>query len=307
MYDVEKMKGQEVSIYCFMIDRKHQGKGYGRAALSKARGDPSDPRGEHDIDLLHAEKSGCEAVLRQLRLRGGRAGPQWRGNRGSEIVMSDGTVDPLLQRAIDVLAVPGLLIGHRVISQGDELALLHEEMASLLSFPAIERRRASGAARRVARELMNSIGFAGLPILRSTSGAPIWPAGVVGSMAHDDRVAVAAVGLRRDLDAVGIDIEPAAPLPPDMLELIATPRERRAIADNPLGAKLLFAIKEAVYKAAYPLDHEFLDFHDIGVDLAGRLATTRAGRTLALHWCVFSHVLVVATVQKASMDHLPSN
>lgn len=211
--------------------------------------------------------------------------------------MSDGTVDPSIQRAIDSFAVPGLLIGHRVISQGDELALLHEEMASL-SFPAIERRRASGAARRVARELMNSMGFAGLPILRSTSGAPIWPAGVVGSMAHDDRIAVAAVGLRRDLDAVGIDIEPAAPLPPDMLELIVTPRERRAIADNPLGAKLLFAIKEAVYKAAYPLDHEFLDFHDIEVDLPGRLATTRAGRTLALHWCVFSHLLVVATVQK---------
>jgi 4'-phosphopantetheinyl transferase EntD len=209
--------------------------------------------------------------------------------------MSDGTVDPLLQRAIDSLAVPGLLIGHRVISQGDELALLHEEMASL-SFPTLERRRASGAARRVARELMNSMGLSGLPILRSTFGTPIWPAGVVGSMAHDDRIAVAAVGLRRDVDAVGIDIEPVAPLPPDMLELIATPRERHAIADNPLGAKLLFVSKEAVYKAAYPLDHEFLDFHDIEVDLAGRLATTRAGRTLALHWCVFSHVLVVATV-----------
>jgi 4'-phosphopantetheinyl transferase EntD len=227
-------------------------------------------------------------------------------DRGSETVMSDGTVDPWLQRAIDALAVPGLLIGHRVISQGDDLALLHEEIVSL-SFPAIKRRHASGAARRVARELMNSMGFAGLPILKSKSGAPIWPAGVVGSMAHDDRIAVSAVGLRRDLDAVGIDIEPTVPLPPDLLELIATPRERRLIADNPLGAKLLFAMKEAVYKAAYPLDHEFLDFHDIEIDLAGRLATTRAGRTLALHWCVFPTVLVVATVQKASMDSLPSS
>jgi 4'-phosphopantetheinyl transferase EntD len=219
--------------------------------------------------------------------------------------MPDGTLDSSLQRAIDALAAPGLLIGHRVMSQGDELTLLHEEIASL-SFPAIERRRASGAARHVARELMKSMGFAGLPILRSTFGAPIWPAGVVGSMAHDDRIAVATVGLRRDLDAVGIDIEPLTPLPTEMLELIATPQERRAIADNPSGAKLLFAIKEAVYKAVYPLDHEFLDFHDIEVDLAGRLATTRAGRMLALHLCIFSHVLVVATVQKASMDHLPS-
>jgi len=220
--------------------------------------------------------------------------------------MSDGTFDPWLQRAIDALAVPGLLIGHRVISQGDGLALFDEEIVSL-SIPAIERRRASGAARRVARELMNSMGFATLPILRSTFGVPIWPAGVVGSMAHDDRTAVAAVGLRRDLDSVGIDIEPTVPLPPDLLELIATPQELRAIADNPLGAKILFAIKEAVYKAAYPLDHEFLDFHDIEVDLDGQLATTRAGRRLALHWCVFPTVLVVATVQKASMDPLSSN
>ena len=37
MYDVQKTKGKakEASIYRFMIDRKHQGKGYGRTALSK--------------------------------------------------------------------------------------------------------------------------------------------------------------------------------------------------------------------------------------------------------------------------------
>jgi 4'-phosphopantetheinyl transferase EntD len=220
--------------------------------------------------------------------------------------MSDDAVDLSLQRAIDALAIPGLLIGYRVISQCDEHALLHDEIESF-SFSTIEMRRASGAARRVARQLMNSMGFADLPILRSTFGAPIWPVGVVGSMAHDNRIAVAAVGLRRDLDAVGIDIEPATPLQPDMLDLIATPWERRAIASNLLGTKILFVIKEAVYKATYPLEHEFLDFHDIEVDLADRLATTRTGRTLALHWCIFSRVLVVATVQKASKDHLPSS
>ena len=38
MYDVQKTKGKakEASIYRFMIDRKYQGKGYGRKALSKA-------------------------------------------------------------------------------------------------------------------------------------------------------------------------------------------------------------------------------------------------------------------------------
>ena len=151
------------------------------------------------------------------------------------------------------------------------------------------------------------MGFADLPILRGRCGAPVWPTGVIGSMAHDDRIAVAAVGLRHNLDAVGIDIESIDPLPPDMFEMITTMPERRAIADNPLGAKLLFVIKEAVYKAAYPLDHEFLEFHDIDVDLESHLATTTTGRTLTLHWCFFSRVLVVATIHKASIDHLSSS
>jgi 4'-phosphopantetheinyl transferase EntD len=228
-------------------------------------------------------------------------------NRSQFSDEDSGSVDPSVQRAIEAItfAVPVLLIGHRVISQGDEYLLLRGEMDSL-SFRSVERLRASGAARHVARNLMKSMGYHGLPILGSTFGAPIWPIGVVGSMAHDDRIAVAAVGLRRDLDAVGIDIEPIVQLPPNMLKLVATPLERRAIADNLWGTNLLFAIKEAVYKASFPLDSKFLDFHDIEVDLAGRLATTRAGLTLGLHWCVFSHVLVMATVQKPSMNHLPS-
>jgi 4'-phosphopantetheinyl transferase EntD len=202
-------------------------------------------------------------------------------------------VDPLLQLAIDALAPPGLLIGHRVISPGDELALLDAEAAAMAA-AAVDRRRASGAARQVARGLMRRLGYAEVPILKATSGAPIWPAGLTGSMAHDDRIAVAAVGLRRDFVAVGIDVEPAVPLPADMLELIATARELRSIADDPLGGKLLFAAKEAVYKAVHPLDGVFLEFHDIEVNLAGRKATTRTGRVLALRTCMSSHMVALA-------------
>ena len=79
MYDVQKTKckaTKEALIYRFMIDRKHQGKGYDRAALSKALEEiRSIPGGEPDIDALHAEKSGCEAVLRNLWLHGVGAGP----------------------------------------------------------------------------------------------------------------------------------------------------------------------------------------------------------------------------------------
>jgi 4'-phosphopantetheinyl transferase EntD len=207
-----------------------------------------------------------------------------------------GASDPALQRAIVALAPPGLLIGYRVTAPGDELALLDAEAVSIGSV-LLSRRRASGAVRQVARALMARLGYANLPIPKGPSGAPIWPAGLNGSLAHDDQIAVAVVGLQRDFAAVGIDVEPAVPLPADMLELVATPDELRTIADDPLGGKLLFAAKEAVYKAVHPLDGVFLEFHDVEVDLAGRTATTRTGRVLSLRTGISSHVVVLASVR----------
>ena len=206
---------------------------------------------------------------------------------------SDALIDPSLQRELDALAPPGLLIGHRLISPGDEDALLGEEAASIAS-AVVGARRASGAARIVARELLAQLGHPRAPLPRSASGAPVWPAGIAGSLAHDDEVAVAAVGRQRDIGSVGIDVEPAVPLPPDMLELIATPNERRKIADDPLRGKLLFAAKEAVYKAVYPLERVFLEFQDIEIDPAANQAITRTGRVVALRHCVSSHIVVLA-------------
>jgi 4'-phosphopantetheinyl transferase EntD len=197
---------------------------------------------------------------------------------------------------MEALGVPGLLLGHRLISPGDEQALLDEEAASIAS-PVIAVRRASGAARIVARQLLAQLGYPRVPLPRGASGAPVWPAGVSGSLAHDDKVAVAALGMQRDFNAVGIDVEPAVALPPGMLALIATPQELRGSADDPLRGKLLFAAKEAVYKAVYPLDRVFLEFRDIEVDLAGRRAVTRTGRPVALRYCTSSRVVVVALIQ----------
>jgi 4'-phosphopantetheinyl transferase EntD len=204
--------------------------------------------------------------------------------------------DPLLQHDIDALALPGLSIGHRLISPGDEHALLDAEAASIASSVAAVR-RASGAARIVARRLLAPFGYAGFALRRGASGEPLWPAGITGSLAHDDTVAVAAVGRQSDVGALGIDIEPAVPLPPEMLALVATPEELPRIADEPLQGRLLFAAKEAVYKACYPLDRVFLEFHDIQVDLADHKAVTKTGRAVTLHYGISSHVLVLAQVR----------
>jgi 4'-phosphopantetheinyl transferase EntD len=201
--------------------------------------------------------------------------------------------DPLLQQMIDAMAVPGILVAHRIISPGDEFALLPEEFGAFAK-SVIKVRRASGAARTAARELLPRLGQAQRAVPKSPSGMPAWPDGIVGSLAHDDEIAVAALALRRDFVGLGIDIEPAKALDPDLLAIVATPSERARIEEDPLQGRLLFAIKEAVYKAVYPLDRIFLDHHDVEVSVAGGRATVRNGRIVPFKYRIGPRIVVLA-------------
>lgn len=195
--------------------------------------------------------------------------------------------------------MPGIAIGHRLIAAGDETALTDDEAQSIASEVAAVR-RASGAARLVARELLARRGHPACPLPKTASGLPAWPAGIVGSLAHDDRIAVAAVALRDEFETVGIDIEPAEPLPPDVVELVVTTREHDGLNDDPLRGRLLFAAKEAVYKALYPRNRVFLEYHDIEVDLAAGKAVVRNERVLELRFCRAGHVVVLAFAPSAA-------
>ncbi len=210
--------------------------------------------------------------------------------------------DPALQSAIDALAVPGVLIGHRLISPGDEHALAADEVRGIAA-SVVERRRASGAARIVARELLGRLGLGECRLPRASSGAPIWPAGVVGSLAHDRRVAVAAVGASGGFGALGIDVEPAEALPDDLLDIVTRPDERLTISGDPLAGRLLFAAKEAVYKAVYPLDRTFLEHHDVQIDFANRRGVVRNGRAVELRYCMSTHLIVLAFLPVLQRRH----
>jgi 4'-phosphopantetheinyl transferase EntD len=200
-----------------------------------------------------------------------------------------------LQSSMEALALPGVLIDHRLISEGDEHALLSEERGAFASSVA-RVRRASGAARMVARELLVGLGHLRQAIPKSASGVPVWPAGVVGSLAHDAAIAVAAVALRRDYSGLGIDVEPNEPLDPELVPIVATADERQQICDDPHRARLLFAIKEAVYKAVYPLDGRFLDHHDVNACLSSCRASVQGGRVVNFRVCAATHIVVLATV-----------
>jgi 4'-phosphopantetheinyl transferase EntD len=198
--------------------------------------------------------------------------------------------------SIDHLVAPGVVVGKRLISDGDERALLPEE-ADAFASSVVKRRRASGAARIVARELLGQLGCSNTTALpKAASGAPIWPDGIVGSLAHDSQFAIAAVGRRHDVAALGIDIEPAESLPFE-LDLIATPRELLKISSYRYIGRLLFTAKEAVYKAVHPLDNIFLEHHDVEIDFDARKATVLGRRVLDLRFCISTSLVTMAFIR----------
>ncbi|TGS48534.1 MULTISPECIES: 4'-phosphopantetheinyl transferase superfamily protein [unclassified Mesorhizobium] len=200
-----------------------------------------------------------------------------------------------LARAMAAMAPAGVRTGCRIIREGDETHLLSAEAGSIPARqPAM--RRASGAARWIAHRLLADAGFDGFALLRTPSGAPAWPQGITGSLAHDDDMAVAAVAPVAAIGSLGIDVEPALPLPDEISALVAMPADRIGAADRQLAGRILFAAKEAVYKAAYPLDREVLGYEDIAVDLETGHATTRTGRKARLTYCVAPRVAVLAFV-----------
>lgn len=204
-----------------------------------------------------------------------------------------------MQLPIDSIAPSGVLVGCRRIEFGDEDALRPEEAAAFSGHVA-KSRRASGAARLVARCLLKQLGFPGYSIPKAASGAPIWPVGLVGSMAHDPEFAVAAVASNQDFAGVGIDVEESTSLSVDLIELVATPAECIAIRRDAFRAKLLFAAKEAVYKATFPIDGIFLEHHDVEVDLERGHAVVRDSRRVELRLIERPRIVALATIRSAA-------
>lgn len=139
---------------------------------------------------------------------------------------------------------------------------------------AVEKRRAEfTTVRYCAGRALRELGLERPVMVPGRHGEPAWPDGVVGSMTHCQGYRAAAVALVRDAAAVGIDAEPNAPLPRDVLAMVASSHEAehvRAMCEKcPDVAfdRLLFSIKESIYKAWFPAKRTWLGFHDAEVEI----------------------------------------
>lgn len=136
--------------------------------------------------------------------------------------------------------------------------------------------------------------------------APVWPDGIVGSIAHTGDVGIAVAASSSTFRALGIDLESAdRAIDARIARRIGTDDERLSFAD-PQSLLALFCAKEAAYKALAPLGAPRLGFKDVvyapladGM-LLGRLAgdppSNEVPRAFAARY-VESEGFVIAAVQ----------
>jgi 4'-phosphopantetheinyl transferase EntD len=168
--------------------------------------------------------------------------------------------------------------------------------AALAALSAAERMLVAGAAsrrlaafalgRRAAHAALRQAGAPAAPLLAGPDRLPRWPDGFVGSISHSDGLAVAAVARAAAVPGLGIDVEAARPLEPELWVRVLRDAEQRRLravpeAERGLAALATFCAKEAVYKAWYPRGRRVLEFAEVEVEPPGE-GRPGSARVLAL-------------------------
>jgi len=164
---------------------------------------------------------------------------------------------------------------------------LDDPEAALASLPPDEqdRARALAALRRrdyvAGRTALHLALATAAPILSDDRGAPILPAGWVGSVSHKG-VRAAALIAPAGRGHLGVDLELAVPPRQDIARRILTPREQAALPDRGRAVTLRFSIKEAIYKAIDPYVRRYVGFTEVELDVTGDAVTVTTALPFAI-------------------------
>jgi 4'-phosphopantetheinyl transferase EntD len=135
------------------------------------------------------------------------------------------------------------------------------------------RRKEFIAGRTLAQRCLIDLGQPPTPIGFGVAREPLWPNGVVGSIAHTGTFAAAVVWLpsvEQQSAGIGIDAEHCGRLDSDIWPTVFTPKEIVRLEQAPLlsrdlMATCMFSAKEAVYKAQFPLTRRFIEFDELAI------------------------------------------
>lgn len=129
------------------------------------------------------------------------------------------------------------------------------------------KRKAEFLAGRIcATRCLKALGNQEVRIAFADDRSPIWPNGFVGSISHTEAVAIGAVTRRSDALGVGIDIqnivseETASEVSRYVLRSDERELTRTHLFPFERYLTVVFAAKESIYKAVYPILKAFFDF-----------------------------------------------
>ena len=152
--------------------------------------------------------------------------------------------------------------------------LLSEELDVAESFGSQKRREEFTHGRICAHRALSRFDLEYEPILRnSETREPFWPNSVWGSITHSAGFAAVAVGLKKEVNGIGIDLESfsssldikisrhvcvASEL--EWLESLKIKQARRAL-------RIIFSAKESIFKCLYPRTKTYFSFKDAEVSV----------------------------------------
>jgi 4'-phosphopantetheinyl transferase EntD len=169
----------------------------------------------------------------------------------------------------------GLFPDGVVTAWGDPLepsaGLLPEEEA-LVARAVPKRKLEFAKGRECARRALASFGLRDVLLLSGKDREPLWPAEVTGSITHTAGLCAVAVAASNRYVGLGIDAEPAESLERGVAERVCRgddDRSWRRIAslESSVLPRLVFSVKEAVYKCLFPITRTFLGFDQVSVEL----------------------------------------
>ena len=176
-------------------------------------------------------------------------------------------------------------------------------------FSSVNKRRAEYLAGRIsaADAISRLCGFWLTPETGS-SGAPVWPEGLVGSISHSGSHVVSVV-MRADKEMSGIGVDLAEIITADqtewLMDAVLLPSEINRFVTNKtewvkrINCTLVFSLKESLFKALYPIVRKRFYFAAVTVlrcSLGGiahlhiiedLLSTIKSGLQVTGHACLY--------------------
>ena len=175
---------------------------------------------------------------------------------------------------------------------------LHPDEEVFVARAGAKRRRDFALGRNCARAALKRLGQAGAAIGVGEGGAPLWPAGIVGSITHTDGYAAALVADARRFGGIGVDAERVGGVTQDLWPRLFDAAERdflMALEDESRAvmATLFFSAKETAYKAWVMKGGLAFQGIRITPEADGFIAT-RSGETLRGRYAVEGALLLTA-------------